>query len=84
MRSKNAILFRLSNNVVQVVFYDQTEIMIHEEGKIATYVDRKQERSTYVVEDVLMSSEHNDVKKRLNYAESMLHQLNSTSAQGSK
>jgi len=74
VRTKHAILFRLSNKTVQVVFYDHTEILLSSEGRIVTYVDKKMERKTYYLEDVL-TSEQNDVKKRLKYAEGILHQL---------
>lgn len=74
VRTKHAILFRLSNKTVQVVFYDHTEILLSSEGRIVTYVDKKRGRTTYYLEDVLMN-EQNDVKKRLKYAEGILHQL---------
>jgi len=74
VRTKHAILFRLSNKTVQVVFYDHTEILLSSEGRIVTFVDKKRGRNTYYLEDVLMNDQ-NDVKKRLKYAEGILHQL---------
>lgn len=75
VRTKHAILFRLSNQTVQVVFYDHTEIVLTTDARIVTYVNKKQERETYNLGDVMMSTEHGDVKKRLKYAEGILQQL---------
>jgi len=74
VRTKHAILFRLSNSTVQVVFYDHTEILLSSEGRLVTYVDKRRGRKTYHLEDVLMTMQ-NDVKKRLKYAEGILQQL---------
>ena len=47
MKTKHAILFRLSNKIVQVSFLDQTEIILSSETKIVTYMDKKGQLSTY-------------------------------------
>lgn len=75
VRTKHAILFRLSNQTVQVVFYDHTEILLSSEAKIVTYVNKKHERETYRLEDVMLATEHSDIKKRLKYTEGILQQL---------
>jgi len=75
VRTKHAILFRLSNQTVQVVFYDHTEILLSSEAQIVTYVNKKHERETYRLEDVMLATEHSDIKKRLKYAEGILQQL---------
>jgi len=41
VRTKHAILFRLSNQTVQIVFYDQTEVLLTPDNKYVTYVDKK-------------------------------------------
>lgn len=41
MRTRHAIMFRLSNKVVQVNFQDHTEIMLSSETKIVTYVNKR-------------------------------------------
>ena len=41
MRTKHAIMFRLSNKVVQVIFQDQTEIILSSELRVVTYVNKK-------------------------------------------
>ncbi len=75
VRTKHAILFRLSNHTVQVVFYDHTEILLTSEANIVTYVNKKRERETYRLDDIMLATEHSDIKKRLKYAEGILQQL---------
>ncbi len=43
MRTRHAIMFRLSNKVVQVNFQDHTEIMLSSETKVVTYVNKRGE-----------------------------------------
>jgi polo-like kinase 1 len=75
VRTKHAILFRLSNQTVQVVFYDHTEILLTSEARIVTFVNKRRERETYMLDDVMAASDHADIKKRLKYAEGILSQL---------
>jgi polo-like kinase 1 len=44
MRTKHAIMFRLSNKIVQVSFQDHTEILLNSESRLVTYVNKKNER----------------------------------------
>ena len=46
MRTKHAIIFRLSNKIVQVSFQDHTEILLNSESRLVTYVNKKGERQT--------------------------------------
>lgn len=47
VRTKHAILFRLSNQTVQIVFYDQTEILLTPDSRYITYVDKSRNRNTF-------------------------------------
>jgi len=44
MRTKHAIIFRLSNKIVQVIFFDNTQIILHSEQRAVTYVNKQKER----------------------------------------
>ena len=80
MRTKHAILFRLSNKIVQVCFLDQTEIILSSETKIVTYVNKKGERLTYPLSNAL-DSNNSEMTKRLKYTKDILtHML--TARQG--
>ena len=71
MRTKNAILFRLSNKIVQVCFLDQTEIILSSETKVVTYVGKKGERLNYPLTTALESN-NVDMTKRLKYTKQIL------------
>lgn len=81
VRTKHAILFRLSNQTVQVVFYDHTEILLTSEARIITFVNKRRDRETYTLKNIMAAAEHADIKKRLKYAEGILSQLCSPTTQ---
>ena len=74
MKTKHAILFRLSNKIVQVSFLDQTEIILSSETKIVTYMDKKGQLSTYPLNTALDSSNY-EMTKRLKYTKQILMQM---------
>ena len=76
MKTKHAILFRLSNKIVQVNFSDKTEIILSSEHKTVTYVNKKGERSSYPLSTALDST-NTEMSKRLKYTKEILsHMLN--------
>ena len=76
MRTRHAIIFRLSNHVVQVNFQDKTEILLSSESRMVTYLDKRGERSTYPLAEAL-ESENAEMTKRLKYTKDILtHMLN--------
>mmetsp|Transcript_48848 Transcript_48848/g.147179 ORF Transcript_48848/g.147179 Transcript_48848/m.147179 type:complete len:1011 (-) Transcript_48848:184-3216(-) len=74
VRTKHAILFRLSNSTVQVVFYDHTEILLSSEARVITYVDKKHRRITYHLDEIMMTP-NAEISKRLKYTKDILQQL---------
>ena len=74
VRTKHAILFRLSNGTVQVVFYDHTEVLLSDDAKVVTYVDKRRNRTTYRLDEIMMESSA-EIGKRLKYAKDILKQL---------
>lgn len=73
VRTKHAILFRLSNQTVQIVFYDQTEILLTPDSKYITYVDKSRNRKTFHFNDELVGN-NQDFAKRLKYTKEIIHQ----------
>ena len=71
MKTKHAILFRLSNKIVQVSFLDQTEILLSSESKIVIYMDKKGQRIVYPLSSALDSDNH-EMTKRLRYTKQIL------------
>lgn len=74
VRTKHAILFRLSNQTVQIVFYDQTEILLTPDSRYITYVDKSRNRKTFHFNDELVGN-NPDFAKRLKYTKEIMHQL---------
>ena len=74
VRTKHAILFRLSNQTVQIVFYDQTEILLTPDQRYITYVDKMRHRQTFLFNDELVGN-NPDFAKRLKYTKDIMHQL---------
>ena len=76
MRTQRAIMFRLSNKVVQVNFQDHTEILLNSENRYVTYVNKKGERST-ISHNNLMESANMEIFKGLGCTKDILtHMLN--------
>jgi polo-like kinase 1 len=71
MRTRHAIMFRLSNKIVQVCFQDHTEIILSSESRIVTYCNKKGERMTYPLSTALEMSNY-EMTKRLKYTKDIL------------
>ena len=75
-KTKHAIMFCLSNKIVQVNFTDKTEILLCSENKQVTYVNKIGERSNYPLSSALESN-NVEMSKRLKYTKEILtHMLN--------
>ena len=71
MRLKHAIMFRLSNKIIQVCFQDKTEIILSSESRVVTYVNKKGERLSYPLSTALEMSNY-EMTKRLKYTKDIL------------
>ena len=74
VRTKHAIFFRLSDQTVQIVFYDHTEVLLTPDERHVTYVDKQRNRSTYYLTDELVGR-NSEIAKRLKYTKEILQQL---------
>jgi len=74
VRTKHAIFFRLSDQTVQIVFYDHTEILLTPDERFITYVDKSKNRNTYFMTDELVGC-NAEITKRLKYTKEILLQL---------
>ena len=52
-RSKHAVIFRLSNKSVQVIFVDQSELLISSIRKEAQYINKKKEKIQYGLNEIM-------------------------------
>ena len=73
-QSMHAIFFRLSDQTVQIVFYDHTEVLLTPDERYITYVDKNKNRSTYFMTDELVGC-NAEIAKRLKYTKEILQQL---------
>lgn len=84
MRTKHAIMFRLSNKLIQVIFEDKTEVILCSESKEMTYLNKRGEREVYPLATAL-DSENREMTKRLKYTKDILtHMLASTGSRSHK
>ena len=71
IKTKHAIMFRLSNKIVQVKFKDHTEIILSSESRLVTYITKKLERIVYRLSNAL-ESDNVEMTKRLKYTKELL------------
>jgi len=84
LRTKHAIIFRLSNKLIQVIFEDKTEVILSSEPKEMTYLNKKGEREVYPLATAL-DSENREMTKRLKYTKEILsHMLASAESRSHK
>jgi len=74
VKTRHAILFRLSSRTVQVTFFDQSEITLSSEARAVMYIDKDGCQTKYSLLGVLRSGRQ-DIIKRLRYTKDILHQL---------
>eukprot|EP00347_Sterkiella_histriomuscorum_P024288 403331651 len=73
LNTKHAILFRLSNKVVQVIFEDKSELVMSSLTKKVFYQNKKGEKCCYPL-SVALDSGNAEMIKRLNYSRQVLEQ----------
>eukprot|EP00347_Sterkiella_histriomuscorum_P006501 403352526 len=81
MRTRHAIMFRLSNKIVQVNFQDHTEIILCSESRLVTYVNKKGERQTFSLQ-IALESTNQEMSKRLKYTKDILSHMISLNTGG--
>lgn len=74
VRNKHAILFQLSNKVVQVLFFDKTEVVLSSPKSQVMYVDKRGQVSTYPMKAILDVA-NAELAKRVRYIKAILVNL---------
>ena len=74
VRTRHAVLFRLSNRTVQINFFDHTSITLSAERPLMTYVNKDGSRTHHKLSSV-MAEDRPDITKRLKYTRDILSQL---------
>eukprot|EP00826_Nyctotherus_ovalis_P020232 TRINITY_DN1633_c0_g2_i7.p1 TRINITY_DN1633_c0_g2~~TRINITY_DN1633_c0_g2_i7.p1 ORF type:complete len:264 (-),score=65.78 TRINITY_DN1633_c0_g2_i7:102-893(-) len=83
MRTKHAILFRLSNKTIEVVFEDKTEIILNSQKREAVYVNKEGSWETFSLTAALTSN-NAETTKRLKYAKEVLASVVSSGSRTGK
>ena len=78
LRTNQAIIFRLSNKTIQVIFKDQTEIILFDD--MVSYKDKKKYVKTYKVDDAINSSNF-EMDKRIKYVQNIFTKIMSVNSQ---
>lgn len=55
VKTRHAILFRLSNRTVQVVFFDNSEILLASEANVISYLNKEGSRSFHSLDSIMNS-----------------------------
>jgi polo-like kinase 1 len=73
-KAKKAILFRLSNRIIQVMFQDQSELIICTGSGMVTFVNSRKNIKILPLNSEL-SSQDSSLFKRLQYSKEVLMQM---------
>ena len=84
VKTKNGILLRFTNNVVQMIFLDQSQIVLCFKSKTLIYISRKGKKQSMKISNELLVTAGEKVVKRFKYTLNMLNYLNSNGGTGSK
>lgn len=74
VRTSHAVLFRLSNRVVQMNFFDHSSLVLSSDARNVSFVDKRGKRSHHPL-SMVMQSGRQDIAKRLRYTKDILHQV---------
>ncbi|KAL7749927.1 Cell cycle serine/threonine-protein kinase cdc5/MSD2 [Sorochytrium milnesiophthora] len=74
IRTKHAVVFRLSNHIIQVNFFDHTKLILSSEGRLVTFINKKRDILHESVVDVVVNGAHDRIS-RLKYARDVVEQL---------
>ena len=69
--TSHAMIFRLSNKIVQVFFTDRTELMLSSVSKIVVYINKRGDIFSYQLANAL-DSHNKEMTKRLKYTKDIL------------
>ena len=73
-RTPHAMLFRLSNKVVQVCFADHAELLLCSNSREVTYVNKQGTKYRYLLSTAMESSDV-EMSKRLRYTKGILSNM---------
>ena len=70
-KTKNCMMFRLNNKIIQVCFQDNTEIILSSDTRIVIYINKKKEKLSLPLQ-IALKSDNLEMTKRLKYTKEIL------------
>ncbi|BEJ14590.1 hypothetical protein CspHIS471_0403570 [Cutaneotrichosporon sp. HIS471] len=90
LRTKNVILFRLSNGILQFNFYDHTKLILSSDGLVVTIIDKNYVRHCWTLASILQPQGDGERERakldryvtKLEYARSLLARMRAHGGMG--
>jgi len=76
MNTKHAIIFRFSNKIIQTIFKDKTQVILHCLNNEATFIGKKEEKIKYPLNKIFESNNYEFIKRAKYIKEILTHMLN--------
>ena len=76
MNTKHAIIFRFSNKIIQTIFKDKTQVILHCLNNEAIFIDKKEEKIKYPLNKIFESNNYEFIKRAKYIKEILTHMLN--------
>ena len=71
MKTRHAIIFRFSNKLIQTIFKDKTQLLIHAFNNCVTYINKNEEKFVFELDKVFESNNY-EVVRRVKYIQDIL------------
>ena len=76
MKTRHAIIFRFSNKLIQTIFKDQTQLLIHAFNNCVTYINKNEEKLVFELDKVFEINNY-EVVRRVKYVKEILAHMSS-------
>ena len=76
MKTRHAIIFRFSNKLIQTIFKDQTQLLIHAFNNCVTYINKNEEKFIFELDKVFEINNY-EVVRRVKYVKEILAHMSS-------
>ena len=77
MNTKHAIIFRFSNKIIQTIFKDKTQVILHCLNNEATFIDKKSEKIKFPINKIFESNNYEFIR-RVKYIKEILTHMRNT------
>ena len=77
MITKHAIIFRFSNKIIQTIFKDKTQVILHCLNNEATFIDKKSEKIKFPINKIFESNNYEFIR-RVKYIKEILTHMRNT------